>query len=62
MTPKGFPHPDGPYAWGIHTKDLLFTGEVYGIDYKTGKLVDGHVKEQFQQAMTNIGRIIEYAE
>ncbi|MEA4929197.1 MAG: RidA family protein [Candidatus Limiplasma sp.] len=48
----------GPYSQAVGTEALLYTSGQLGIDPATGKLVDG-VEAQAQQAMRNLGAILE---
>ena len=48
----------GPYSQAVGTEALLYTSGQLGIDPTTGKLVDG-VEAQAQQAMRNLGAILE---
>ncbi len=48
----------GPYSQAVGTEALLYTSGQLGIDPATGKLVDG-VEAQAQQAMHNLGAILE---
>ena len=48
----------GPYSQAVGTEALLYTSGQLGIDPATGKLVEG-VEAQAQQAMRNLGAILE---
>ena len=48
----------GPYSQAVGTEALLYTSGQLGIDPTTGKLVEG-VEAQAQQAMRNLGAILE---
>ena len=51
----------GPYSQAIRAGDLLFVSGQLGIDPGTGKLVDGGVEKQTEQALRNLVSIIEAA-
>jgi len=51
----------GPYSQAISTGDLLFTAGQVAIDPRTGKLVEGGIKEQSRQVMENLKAILTEA-
>jgi 2-iminobutanoate/2-iminopropanoate deaminase len=51
----------GPYSQAISTGDLLFTAGQVAIDPRTGKLVEGGIKEQTRQVMENLKAILTEA-
>jgi len=51
----------GPYSQAISTGDLLFTAGQVAIDPRTGKLVEGGIKEQTRQVMENHKAILTEA-
>jgi 2-iminobutanoate/2-iminopropanoate deaminase len=51
----------GPYSQAIRAGELLFVSGQLGIDPKTGKLVDGGVEKQTEQALRNLSSIVEVA-
>lgn len=51
----------GPYSQAIRAGELLFVSGQLGIDPVTGKLVDGGVEKQTEQALRNIASIVEAA-
>jgi len=51
----------GPYSQAIRAGDLLFVSGQLGIDPETGKLVDGGIEKQTEQALRNVASIIEAA-
>ena len=51
----------GPYSQAVRAGDLLFVSGQLGIDPGTGKLVDGGVEKQTEQALRNVASIIEAA-
>jgi 2-iminobutanoate/2-iminopropanoate deaminase len=52
----------GPYSQAISTGNLLFTAGQVGIDPRTGKLVEGGIKEQTRQVMENLKAILTEAQ
>ncbi len=51
----------GPYSQAISTGNLLFTAGQVAIDPRTGKLVEGGIKEQTRQVMENLKAILSEA-
>lgn len=51
----------GPYSQAISTGNLLFTAGQIAIDPRTGKLVEGGIKEQTRQVMENLKAILTEA-
>jgi 2-iminobutanoate/2-iminopropanoate deaminase len=51
----------GPYSPAIEMNGHLFISGQVPIDPKTGKIVDGGIKEQTDQVMKNIGEILKAA-
>lgn len=51
----------GPYSAGVSTGHLVFTAGQLGIEPETGKLVDGGIQEQTQQALKNLQAVLEAA-
>ena len=51
----------GPYSQAISTGNLLFTAGQVAIDPRTGKLVEGGIKEQTRQVMENLKAILTEA-
>jgi 2-iminobutanoate/2-iminopropanoate deaminase len=53
------PNPVGPYSQGIIAKGkMIFVAGQVGLNPATGKLVEGGVQTQTQQALTNIKNIL----
>jgi 2-iminobutanoate/2-iminopropanoate deaminase len=52
----------GPYSQAISTGNLLFTAGQVAIDPRTGKLVEGGIKEQTRQVMENLQAILTEAQ
>ena len=52
----------GPYSQAISTGNLLFTAGQVAIDPRTGKLVEGGIKEQTRQVMENLKAILTEAQ
>jgi len=55
------PAPIGPYSQAVKAGSLLFISGQGPIDPKTGKKVDGDIKEQTRQVLENIKGILEAA-
>ena len=51
----------GPYSQAISAGNLLFTAGQVAIDPRTGKLVEGGIKEQTRQVMENLKAILTEA-
>lgn len=51
----------GPYSQAISAGKLLFTAGQVAIDPRTGKLVEGGIKEQTRQVMENLKAILTEA-
>lgn len=51
----------GPYSQAIRAGDLVFTAGQLGIDPATGALVGDDVASQAEQALSNLGAILEAA-
>jgi 2-iminobutanoate/2-iminopropanoate deaminase len=51
----------GPYSQAIRTEQLVFTAGQVGIDPRTGKLVEGGIKEQSRQVMENLKAVLTAA-
>ena len=49
----------GPYSQAVRQGNQIFTAGQLGIDPTTGNLVVGDVKDETQQALTNIMKILE---
>ena len=51
---------NAPFSDAVETDNLLFlTGQI-GKDHKTGKLVEGGIKEETKQVIKNIKAVLEY--
>ena len=59
-TPKA-PAAIGPYSQAIEVNGLLFTSGVIPIVLSTGKLVEGDIEAQAEQAIGNLAALIEAA-
>ena len=55
------PRPVGPYSQAIKVGKLIFVAGQAAIDPKTGKIVNGGIKEQTQQTFRNIEAILKTA-
>ncbi|MEG1501360.1 MAG: RidA family protein [Clostridiales bacterium] len=53
------PEAIGPYVQGIKVNDLLFTSGQIPLDPQKGSLIAGGIKEQTQQALTNLQAVLE---
>lgn len=51
----------GPYSQAIGIGDLVYTAGQVALDKNTGKLVEGGVQEQAQQALENLKAVLEAA-
>ena len=51
----------GPYSQGIKVGDLVYTSGQIPIDPVTGNFVEGGIKEQTRQSLTNVQAILEEA-
>jgi 2-iminobutanoate/2-iminopropanoate deaminase len=52
------PRPLGPYSQAVACGGFLFTAGQVGIDPRTGNLVDGGVKAQALQIMSNLSAVL----
>lgn len=59
-TPEA-PQAVGPYSQATEVNGILFISGQIPIDPAIGKIVDGGIKEQTDQVMKNIGKILEAA-
>ena len=55
------PRPLGPYSQAVACGGFLFAAGQLGIDPRTGKLVDGGVKAQALQIMSNLSAVLSEA-
>jgi 2-iminobutanoate/2-iminopropanoate deaminase len=51
----------GPYSQAIEVNGFIFASGQIPIDPKTGKFIEGGIKEQTMQALTNAGNILKEA-
>lgn len=51
----------GPYSQAIYVGNLVFTSGQIPIDPATGAIVEGGIKEQTRQSLTNVKAILEGA-
>ncbi len=49
----------GPYSAGVSTGHLVFTAGQLGIDPQTGELVEGGIRGETRQALTNLKAVLE---
>lgn len=59
-SPKA-PKAIGPYSQAIEANGTLYISGQLPVDVNTGKFVEGGIKEQTEQALKNIGYILEEA-
>ena len=59
-TPKA-PAAIGPYSQAIRVGNLIYTSGQIPINPATGQFVDGGIKEQTRQSLTNVKAILEEA-
>ena len=59
-TPKA-PAAIGPYSQAIQVGNLVYTSGQIPIDPATGAIVEGGIKEQTRQSLTNVKAILEEA-
>ncbi|SDB83356.1 RidA family protein [Williamwhitmania taraxaci] len=57
----GAPKAIGPYSQAVDANGTLYISGQIPIDPKTGKVVDGGIKEQTEQVFRNIGAILAAA-
>jgi 2-iminobutanoate/2-iminopropanoate deaminase len=51
----------GPYSLAVRAGDFLFVSGQIGMEPETGKLADGGIEKQTEQALENISTILEAA-
>ena len=51
----------GPYSQAIQVGNLVYTSGQIPIDPQTGSIVEGGIKEQTRQSLTNVKAILEEA-
>ena len=51
----------GPYSQAIKVGNLVYTSGQISIDPATGSFVEGGIKEQTRQSLTNVKAILEEA-
>lgn len=61
VSTKRAPIPVAPYSQAIKAGGLCFTAGQVPIDPKTGRMVQGDIKQQTQQVLENIKAILEEA-
>ena len=62
ISTKKAPAAIGPYSQAIQVGNLLYTSGQIPVDPATGAFVEGGVKEQTRQSLTNVKAILEEAE
>ena len=61
ISTKKAPAAIGPYSQAIRLSNLVYTSGQIPIDPATGVLVEGGIKEQTRQSLTNVKAILEEA-
>jgi 2-iminobutanoate/2-iminopropanoate deaminase len=61
IIPAGGAKPVAPYSPGIRFGELVFTSGQIGLDAASGKIVDGGVAAEAQQALENLRAVLEAA-
>ena len=61
ISTKKAPAAIGPYSQAIRVGNLVFTSGQIPIDPATGAFVEGGIKEQTRQSLTNVKAILEEA-
>ena len=61
ISTKKAPAAIGPYSQAIQVGNLVYTSGQIPIDPSTGAFVEGGIKEQTHQALTNVKAILEEA-
>ncbi len=55
------PKPAGPYSPAVRWDHLVFTAGQVGVDPRVGKPVEGGIREQTRQVLTNLRNVLEAA-
>jgi 2-iminobutanoate/2-iminopropanoate deaminase len=58
---KKAPEPIGPYSQATVSKNLVFVSGMIAIDPKTGKMVEGGVREQTERALASLKAVLKEA-
>ena len=61
ISTKKAPAAIGPYSQAIQVGNLIYTSGQIPIDPSTGNFVEGGIKEQTRQSLTNVKAILEEA-
>ena len=61
ISTKKAPAAIGPYSQAIQVGNLVYTSGQIPIDPSTGAFVEGEIKEQTRQSLTNVKAILEEA-
>jgi 2-iminobutanoate/2-iminopropanoate deaminase len=61
ITTDKAPKAIGPYAQAIRANGLIYTAGQIPLDPRTGKIVEGGIKEQTRQVMENLRAVVEAA-
>ena len=62
ISTKQAPAAIGPYSQAIQVGNLVYTSGQIPIDPATGAIVEGGIKEQTRQSLTNVKAILESAD
>ena len=62
ISTKAAPAAIGPYSQAIKVGNLVYTSGQIPIDPATGNFVEGGIKEQTRQSLTNVQAILEEAD
>jgi len=61
ISAKNAPAAAGPYSHAVEAGGILFVSGQVALDPATGKLINGGIREQTEQALRNIGAILKAA-
>jgi 2-iminobutanoate/2-iminopropanoate deaminase len=61
ISTKNAPSAIGPYSQAVEAKGTLYISGQIAINPSTGKLVEGRIREQTMQVLTNMGNILREA-
>ena len=61
ISTKKAPAAIGPYSQAIHVGNFVYTSGQIPIDPATGTFIEGGIKEQTRQSLTNVRAILEEA-
>ena len=61
VTTSDAPTPIGPYSQAVRFEDTLFCSGQISLDPQSGAIVEGDVSAQAEQALRNLGAVLEAA-